>query len=73
MKLERTTLPDGNRDPLTVMEIVVKALGARYPVVVARTIPPDCRDVPAAVAALRERRPHWFHSADGSPVAGVPA
>ena len=62
-------MPDGNRDPLTVTEIIVKALGARYPVMVARMIPPGCQDVPAAVAALRVRQPQWFVSRDGTPAA----
>jgi hypothetical protein len=56
-------LPEGSV-PLTITEIVVKALGARYPVTVARMIAPDCRDIPAAVAALRQRMPDWFESAN---------
>jgi hypothetical protein len=43
-----------------LLEIVARALGARYPAIVAQRIAPDCPDVPAAIAALRERMPHWF-------------
>jgi hypothetical protein len=46
--------------PMTGLEIAVKVLGARFPVAVAAIIGTGCRDVPAAVAALREREPHWF-------------
>jgi hypothetical protein len=45
---------------MTGLEIAVKVLGARYPVAVAAIIGAGCRDVPAAVAALRQREPHWF-------------
>ena len=52
-----------HRTTLTVTEMVVKALGARYPTLVAQRIEPGCRDIPAAVAALRARAPHWFEPA----------
>jgi hypothetical protein len=55
--------------PLTLTEIVVKALGARYPVTVARMIPAGCQDIPSAVASLRQRMPHWFEAADLSRTA----
>jgi hypothetical protein len=45
---------------MTGLEIAIKALGARYPTIVAAIIGTGCRDVPAAVAALRQREPHWF-------------
>lgn len=48
------------RERLTPLEMVVKVLGARFPVVVASRIGTACSDVPAAVAALRLREPHLF-------------
>ena len=54
-----------------IREMVARALGARYPVLVASTIGPDCADVPAAIAALRQRRPQWFEpAAAGSTTPG---
>ena len=57
------------RERLTPLEMAVKVLGARYPVIVAAQIGSDCRDVPAAVAALRQRAPHWFEPASGAAAA----
>jgi hypothetical protein len=48
------------RDRLTPLEMAVKGLGARYPVIVAARIGAGCPNVPAAVAAMRQREPHLF-------------
>jgi hypothetical protein len=51
-----------HRDRLTPLEMAVKVLGARYPVIVAERIGPGCPNVPAAVAALRQKEPHFFEA-----------
>ncbi len=43
-----------------LLEIIARAFGARYPTLVASRIAPDCPDVPAAIAVLRERMPMFF-------------
>jgi hypothetical protein len=52
---------------MTPLEMAVKALGARYPGLVATQIGAGCRDVPAAVAALRQRAPQWFEANEAAP------
>jgi hypothetical protein len=52
---------------MTPLEMAVKALGARYPGLVAAQIGRECRDVPAAVGALRQRMPQWFEATTGAP------
>ena len=54
------------RERLTPLEMAVKVLGARYPVIVAAQIGAGCRDGPAAVAVLRAKAPHWFEPTPGS-------
>jgi hypothetical protein len=61
------------RHSTLLLEIVARALGARYPAIVAERIAPDCPDVPAAIAALRERMPHWFEPAPPPGVARAAA
>lgn len=51
------------RDRLTPLEMAVKVLGARYPVLVAARIGAGCPNVPDAVAAMRQREPHLFETA----------
>jgi hypothetical protein len=55
------------------LEIIARAFGARYPAIVAQRIAPDCPDVPAAIAALRERMPHWFEPVAPAGVARAAA
>ena len=59
------------RERFSPLEMAVKALGAKYPVIVAAQIDPGCRDVPAAVAALRQRAPHWFERTAATSVAAA--
>ena len=55
---------------MTPLEMAVKALGARYPGLAAAQIGRECRDVPAAVGALRQRMPQWFEAAQGDSSLG---
>jgi hypothetical protein len=73
MSIQHTPVSSDSRAPLSATEIVVKALGARYPVIVAGMIPPGCKDMRAAVAEIRKRQPQWFHSMECGSAASVSA